>query len=289
VARASPKAGERLMPIEKHKMKEFYNNSSVYQNAISDLAHYHRDESLARYAAIVRSFSRGTRVIDLGCGTGESTRRLRSKGLRAIGVDISLLFLRTSTDDAADPRDFVSADISRLPFRSASVDCVALHDVIEHIPDVERLLEESLRVLRPNGRVIIVSPNLLSPLKPLRHLLGIEGFNVKFYGSSFRTFLAIFENLFWNLRNTISRQPHFRFREPILEEFQCPDDDTVFLANYLDLRNWFEIHAVKTQYHQLKPDTKAISGRIKSGLLALFPWIDKGFVLIAERDEDVAR
>jgi len=57
------------------------------------------------------------------------------------------------------------------------------------------------------------------------------------------------------------------------------------LANYLDLKRWFESRGMRTRYHQLKPDTEGVAGRIKSVLLAVFPWLDKGFVLIAERDE----
>jgi len=277
------------MRVEKQRMRRFYNESSVYQNAISDLEHYHRDASITQFAEIVHQLSPGSKVIDLGCGTGESTRRLCAKGLSAIGVDISLLFLQSQSDTDEQRPDFVSADISVLPFSNGSVDCVSLHDVIEHIPDVENLLGEIIRVLRPSGRIIIVSPNLMTPIKPIRHLLGIEGFNTRFYGSATRTFLAIFGNVFSNIRKVISRKPHFAFREPILEGFQCPDDDAVFLANYLDLKRWFEMHGMRTRYYQLKPETNGIVGRVKSGLLALFPWLDKGFVLIAERDEKAAR
>jgi len=40
----------------------------------------------------------------------------------------------------------------------------------------------------------IVSPNLLSTIKPIKHIIGSEGFNDNFYGSKFKAFTSIFSN-----------------------------------------------------------------------------------------------
>jgi ubiquinone/menaquinone biosynthesis C-methylase UbiE len=271
------------MRNEKKKMKAFYNESVVYQKILSDLSHYRREKALERYAQVVREFAPGRMVLDLGCGTGETTRRLIAKGLQPIGVDISVMLLRTTTNETGSHQDFVSADISTLPFQTRTVDCVALHDVIEHIPDVENMLTEIIRVLRPHGRVIIVSPNLLSPIKPIRHIFGLEGLNINFYGSLTRAFLAVFGNILSNLNKTFSRRLQFNFRQPILDGFKCPDDDAVFLANYTDLQKWFQKRDFRVLYHQVSSDKESWIGRVKLGVLGFLPWLDKGFYLIAER------
>lgn len=204
------------------------------------------------------------------------------KGLKATGVDISLLLLQSrKAENGRGPR-FVVADIAVLPIRDQSVSCVTLHDVIEHIPDVDELLEEITRVLKKDGRVVICSPNLLCPVKPLRHILGVEGSNVNFYGSTAKAINAIFINLALSLQKSFSSAAHFHYRQPILDGFQCPDDDATFLCNYADLKNWFESRGFSARYYQYLPG-RSLVGRLKSGILKLFPWLDKGFCLIAER------
>jgi SAM-dependent methyltransferase len=159
-----------------------------------------------------------------------------------------------------------------------------MHDVIEHVPDVEALLEEVLRVLCPSGRVIIVSPNLLSPIKPLRHIIGKEGLNVEFYGSYGKALLAVPFNLFLIFSKMIVQKPHFSYREPILDNFQCPDDDAVYMSNFIDLRKWFNDKGFFTYYQQFKPSNKSSSDKLKSKILYYFPWLDKGFCMVAYKN-----
>lgn len=272
------------MPADKAKMKSFYNESVAYRDVLAELSHFRREQILARYAEVVHRFApEGGTIVDLGCGLGDTTRLIAAKGRRAIGVDISLLLLTSKrTDDHGEPA-LVAADISSLPFLTRSIECIALHDVIEHIPDVDRLLEEIARVLKDRGRVIIASPNLLSPLKPLRHLLGVEGFHVSFYGSTWRAVLAVFTNTAWCLQKSLSRKVTFHYREPMLDDFQRPDDDATFLSNVPDLKKWFVARGFEVHYHQFKPGTGFV-GRLKEAILNLFPWLDKGFCLVASRN-----
>jgi SAM-dependent methyltransferase len=67
--------------------------------------------------------------------------------------------------------DFVRADIRRLPFRSGSVDLVTLRFVVEHFRVVDPYMQEIARVLRPGGRVIILTTNALSPPIAIPRLL----------------------------------------------------------------------------------------------------------------------
>jgi SAM-dependent methyltransferase len=55
---------------------------------------------------------------------------------------------------------YIRGDGQRLPFRDASFDAVFALDVIEHVPDEGSLLVEALRVLRPDGRLILTTPSV---------------------------------------------------------------------------------------------------------------------------------
>ena len=113
----------------------------------------------------------GETFLDLGCGRGEVALHAAARGARTIALDPSLdalsilrevasadLWLRGETPHAVRARG------EALPIRSASVDVILLSDIVEHLPPptLARLLDETHRVLRPGGRLVVhTQPNRL--------------------------------------------------------------------------------------------------------------------------------
>jgi SAM-dependent methyltransferase len=98
------------------------------------------------------------RVLDLGCGTGHSWRELLPR--ESVGLD------RDPEVLAGQGRETVAADMRALPFPSDSFDGVLSVQSIEHVPDPERVVGESRRVLRAGGVAIFVTPNRLTFARP---------------------------------------------------------------------------------------------------------------------------
>jgi len=94
------------------------------------------------------------RVLDLGCGRGDSVDLFRrfSPTVDWVGCDIadSMESRQRRRQDAA----FVTYDGERLPFDDASFDLVYSCQVLEHVPDPPGHLREIARVLRPAGALI---------------------------------------------------------------------------------------------------------------------------------------
>jgi ubiquinone/menaquinone biosynthesis C-methylase UbiE len=137
-----------------------YRRSSEYVrgafqgSAIAATQHYRR------YVNFVLQHARAGRILDVGCGNGWSTWLLRQEGRDAYGTDLHAGPLEAQSFDEFLP--YVSADVQRLPFGDATFESVAMHAVLEHVPDPERALKECLRVVQRGGRLIIVGPHLLS-------------------------------------------------------------------------------------------------------------------------------
>ncbi|WP_235014935.1 class I SAM-dependent methyltransferase [Microbacterium sp. SLBN-154] len=89
----------------------------------------------------------GTRVLDVGCGSGEFLADLAAAGARAIGVDASPAMVAI----AARHGDAREADAAALPFGADSFDVVTAITVLHLTDDLDHAVLECARVLRPGG------------------------------------------------------------------------------------------------------------------------------------------
>lgn len=115
----------------------------------------------------------GDRILDVGCGTGETTRHLLPRAETVQGVDLSPEQLTTAVEkDALDGAGFVAADALSLPYRDASFDAVVSVGSIMYWEDPPAVLRELRRVTRPGGEVLVMGFNRrgASPLTPVRNV-----------------------------------------------------------------------------------------------------------------------
>jgi 2-polyprenyl-3-methyl-5-hydroxy-6-metoxy-1,4-benzoquinol methylase len=99
----------------------------------------------------------GSRVLDLGCSQGLLARALVAKNVRIVGVDLA-------------PPESVSRDLEAYHRRDLeepldipeerAFDYVVVSDVIEHVKAREQLLRSARRYLKPDGRLLISTPNI---------------------------------------------------------------------------------------------------------------------------------
>lgn len=99
------------------------------------------------------------RLLDLGCDDGEWTLRLAGRiGTRFVyGLDIVKKRLEMARKKGVRTR---LADLSqKLPYSSSFFDVVHANQVIEHVPDLDRFLSETYRVLKKGGYAIVSTEN----------------------------------------------------------------------------------------------------------------------------------
>lgn len=118
------------------------------------------------------------RLLDIGCGAGEQMAMMRHVGWDVQGIDIdpAAAAIARAAGLAVRVGDLLSAD-----FEGQSFDALTLVHVIEHLPDPRAYLKRARALLKPGGRLVIVTPNARSlghriygrfwrGLEPPRHL-----------------------------------------------------------------------------------------------------------------------
>jgi ubiquinone/menaquinone biosynthesis C-methylase UbiE len=128
----------------------------------------------------------GKTVLDYGCGNGENSLPLVSRGARVIGLDVSedLLGLarrRLELHGLADRATFLAGSAHELPLPDRSVDAVMGIAILHHL-DLDLAAREVHRVLKPGGLAVFQEPVRNSAvLKALRAIIPYRSEEVSDY------------------------------------------------------------------------------------------------------------
>ncbi len=127
---------------------ELYRRQLISRSAARILSRYCVDESNRQY-------------LHAGCGSGGSDQRItwRKPVVHQLDISLPALQLNRSRSMAMDRR-FVCGDLFALPYRDGTIDGIFNFGVMEHFTaeDIDRILAECRRVLKPDGRIILFWP-----------------------------------------------------------------------------------------------------------------------------------
>jgi 2-polyprenyl-3-methyl-5-hydroxy-6-metoxy-1,4-benzoquinol methylase len=106
------------------------------------------------------SASERGRLLDVGCGNGEFLNRMMLLGWDVTGVELDDRAARFARKEYG--LDVRTSSLEACEFDDRSFDVVVMSHLIEHVYDPIAVLREAWRVLRPGGKVVIVTPNTKS-------------------------------------------------------------------------------------------------------------------------------
>ncbi len=147
------------MPNLKSKLQNFNNYRYGYQNtAINN-----------RLAIIKDLIDPNGYLLDLGCGRGHFLKYLGPQ-YRSLGYDISTTSIKHCLSKKINAK-VVNLEES-FPDSANTFDTIVAGEIIEHIFDTDSFLSEIKRVLKPNGSLILSTPNLASLGRRLLLMIG---------------------------------------------------------------------------------------------------------------------
>ncbi len=125
--------------------------------------------------AFARMFpAKAGELLDLGCGTGFYFPLLSRHADSVTGVDVCVPMLQAAEQLIAQEElkncRVLAASALELPFANGSMDVIHSWDLLHHLSDVPKAINEITRVLKPGGRYIAFEPNLMNPSITWYHL-----------------------------------------------------------------------------------------------------------------------
>ena len=202
-----------------------HQDTYTHNQAYADFLAGWDENFYAKYADTLKPAVPGGRVLDVGCGVGQVVGRLMQAGYEAYGVDVSepsIAKARQYTDRCQ------TYDGSRLPFPDNHFDSAGALNVLEHVDEAESFIREIVRVVRPQGKVLISSPNFL-------RAIGFRDYHPKMRGlaNKWKNASRLLEK-----RRQMRQSPEsVRFDRmiPIVKVPFTPDDDAIIATNALEI------------------------------------------------------
>lgn len=109
----------------------------------------------------------GARILVDGCGVGMyASQFIRRYSPHVQAFDIEHDRVQQAS---ADVPGVVVAAAEAVPYKSESFDTILSHEVLEHVNDDRRAVQEMVRVLKPGGRIVIFVPNRWYPFETHGH------------------------------------------------------------------------------------------------------------------------
>jgi protein-L-isoaspartate O-methyltransferase len=186
--------------------KQMADESMVRNLAAQAEAIWPQEELIVRRHALPEAPA----ILDVGCGTGEITRRLAAMFPRArvAGVDIidaHLELARARAEAMGVRAEFAHGDAYALAFPDASFDLVTCRHVVQSVPEAERILAELVRVVKPGGVVHVLAEDydMIHAFAPSLRDLDVARFwfeAPRVFGAATGTDLHVGTSIFTRLR-----------------------------------------------------------------------------------------
>lgn len=201
--------------------QETYRHNETYAEFLANESpHFH-----AKYTDSLCVPEPGARILDVGCGVGQVVGSLAGRGYEAYGVDVSEPNIARAQKLNNRCQMY---DGKHLPFPNAHFAAAGAFNVLEHVEEPEAFIMELVRVVEPNGRIVVSSPNFF-------RAIGFRDYHPKMRG---------FKNKFHNWKRlrekrrqmkTDPRAVRFDHMTPIVKESFSADDDAIVATNPLEI------------------------------------------------------
>jgi SAM-dependent methyltransferase len=231
--------------------RKFYSDNPAYARSLAEI-------EAAAYAKYVDALARAggrDRILDAGCGIGTAVSLLLGRGADAYGCDISSDFVNSAAQTNG-PRFALINEDGSFSYEDASFRAAGSLNVLEHVEQPSRFLDEVCRVIMPGGTLVLATPNMLSlswprPRQGIKNRWRIRWLNLGLIASR-------------GFAQARSDDGEFIVVDAELDmtEYE-PDFDAICLTNYFDIRRALRRRGFRvTSYSATQRVHPGLAGRV---------------------------
>jgi 2-polyprenyl-3-methyl-5-hydroxy-6-metoxy-1,4-benzoquinol methylase len=140
-----------------YQSQDYISHSDTRKGLMNNLYHLGRTFMLRKKYRMVKKFSKGKKLLDIGTGTGYFPGYMKKKGFQVTGVEIDPKAREFAKEEFGvqvyAPKDFIDHKIK------GNFDVITLWHVLEHLDNFDLYLERMLEQLEPGGSLVIALPN----------------------------------------------------------------------------------------------------------------------------------
>lgn len=138
------------MEINYQKTKEYYNHYGSWYDEERIKGYYELINQ--REVEIVKQYGENKDVLEIGCGTGIILNEVTKFTHSAWGIDLSEGMLKKAKEKGLSVK---LANATKLPFPDGNFDLVYSFKVLPHIPEIDQVIQEAIRVVKKEGTLIL--------------------------------------------------------------------------------------------------------------------------------------
>lgn len=151
----NPRPGKE--EISRYYESEDYISHDTHKKSLINIVYkIARNYSLKRKYRLVKKWSQGENLLDIGCGTGEFLKLCMEKGMKVTGIEPNekaALFARTENKIEVFPEEHLEK------IQNPVFDIITMWHVLEHVHDLNERMEKIHQILKPSGTLIVAVPN----------------------------------------------------------------------------------------------------------------------------------
>jgi 2-polyprenyl-3-methyl-5-hydroxy-6-metoxy-1,4-benzoquinol methylase len=139
-----------------YQSDEYISHDAGHTDLLSSVYKLARVISISNKYKIVRKFASGGKLLDIGCGTGEFLKYCQAKGFEVLGVEPS-----DKARSFAQSKNMVHVfdQLESLSESDGTFNCITMWHVLEHIHNLNDLILNVSKRLRPDGVFVVAVPN----------------------------------------------------------------------------------------------------------------------------------
>ena len=141
---------------EYYKSDMYISHTNNTKGFFNWMYHTVRKYAIGTKLNLLKKTSKNKNHLDIGCGTGEFLNACKNAGYNTTGIEPSELAREQAINNF---KLLVSEDTNLGQFEENQFDSISMWHVLEHVPALNKTIEEFNRILSKNGKIIIAVPN----------------------------------------------------------------------------------------------------------------------------------